>query len=74
MWETACAGDVPDAARRGQFLLATQQAMRAALGAVDTASGFAGAGALHADQPIQRCLRDLHAASQHIYFSTAAWF
>ncbi|NBH10014.1 acyl-CoA dehydrogenase family protein [Amycolatopsis sp. SID8362] len=72
LWETACAGDVPDTARRGQFLLATQQAMQAALSAVNTAFGFAGAGALHADQPIQRCFRDLHAASQHIYFSTAA--
>ncbi|SFW91307.1 acyl-CoA dehydrogenase family protein [Amycolatopsis australiensis] len=72
LWDTACAGDVPDVRRRGQFLLATQQAMRAALSAVNIAFGFAGAGALHADQPIQRCFRDLHAASQHIYFSAAA--
>jgi hypothetical protein len=63
---------VPDVRARGQFLLATQQAMRASLSAVTIAFGFAGAGALHADQPMQRCFRDLHAASQHIYFSAAA--
>jgi alkylation response protein AidB-like acyl-CoA dehydrogenase len=72
LWDTACAGDVPDVRARGQFLLATQQAMRASLSAVTIAFGFAGAGALHADQPMQRCFRDLHAASQHIYFSAAA--
>ncbi|MFB9685725.1 hypothetical protein [Amycolatopsis plumensis] len=36
------------------------------------AAGYAGAGALHAVQPMQRCFRDLHAAAQHIYFSAAA--
>ncbi|WP_329050462.1 acyl-CoA dehydrogenase family protein [Amycolatopsis sp. NBC_01488] len=72
LWETACAGDVPNVRERGQLLLATQQAMRASLSAVNIAFGFAGAGALHADQPMQRCFRDLHAASQHIYFSAAA--
>jgi alkylation response protein AidB-like acyl-CoA dehydrogenase len=72
LWDTACAGDVPDVRQRGQFLLATQQAMRASLSAVNLAFGYAGAGALHADQPMQRCFRDLHAAAQHIYFSAAA--
>jgi len=72
LWETACAGDVPGVRQRGQFLLATQQAMRASLSAVNIAFGYAGAGALHADQPMQRCFRDLHAAAQHIYFSAAA--
>ncbi|WP_410571693.1 acyl-CoA dehydrogenase family protein [Amycolatopsis sp. cmx-4-61] len=72
LWDTACAGDVPDVRQRGQFLLAAQQAMRASLSAVDIAFGYAGAGALHADQPMQRCFRDLHAAAQHIYFSAAA--
>ncbi|HEY3464104.1 MAG TPA: acyl-CoA dehydrogenase family protein [Amycolatopsis sp.] len=72
LWATAQAGDVPDVKQRGQFLLATQQAMRASLSAVNIAFGFAGAGALHADQPVQRCFRDVHAASQHIYFSAAA--
>ena len=46
--------------------------MRAALDVVDTAFRFAGAGAVHADQPLQRCFRDLHTAAQHIYFSSTS--
>ncbi|OXM59206.1 acyl-CoA dehydrogenase family protein [Amycolatopsis vastitatis] len=72
LWDAALAGEQPDVRLRGQFLLSTQQAMRASLSAVNIAAGYAGAGALHADQPMQRCFRDLHAAAQHIYFSTAA--
>lgn len=72
LWTTACLGDVPSDAQRARFLLATQQAMRAAVEAVDTAFSFGGVGALHADHPLQRCFRDIHAAAQHIYFSPAA--
>lgn len=72
MWNTACAGDVPPVEQRARFLLAGQQAMRAALDAVGTAYGLAGAGAIHAGNPLGRCFRDLHAAAQHIYFSPAA--
>ncbi|MFC4942644.1 hypothetical protein [Pseudonocardia sp. GCM10023141] len=72
LWDTARAGDVPGDAQRVRFLLATQQAMPAAIEAVDTAYGFGGAAALHADHPLQRCFRDIHAAAQHIYFSPAS--
>lgn len=72
LWETAQAGDVPGVKQRGRFLLAGQQAMRASVGAVNTAFAFAGASAIHADHPMQRCFRDIHAASQHIFFSPAA--
>ena len=72
LWDTAQRGDVPDTAQRARFLLAAQQAMRASVGAVNTTFGFAGAGALHSDHPMQRCFRDIHAAAQHIYFSPAA--
>jgi alkylation response protein AidB-like acyl-CoA dehydrogenase len=69
MWESAVAGAVPPDEQRVRFMLATQQAMRAAVAAVDTAFRYAGAGALHDHHPLQRCFRDLHAAAQHIYFS-----
>lgn len=69
LWDTACAGDVPDTAQRARFLLANQQAMRAALDAVDTAFRFGGAGAARAGHPLQRCFRDIHTAAQHIYFA-----
>jgi indole-3-acetate monooxygenase len=72
LWEQACRGDVPSTDRRADFLLAAQQAMWAAKVAVDTAFGFAGAGALRLDHPVQRCFRDLHAATQHIFFTPAS--
>ncbi|MDT7661524.1 MAG: indole-3-acetate monooxygenase [Pseudonocardiales bacterium] len=72
MWDSARAGDVPTVEQRARFLLAAQQAMRASIEAVDTVVGFAGVGAMHADHPVQRCFRDIHAAAQHIYFSAAA--
>ncbi|OBG57565.1 MULTISPECIES: acyl-CoA dehydrogenase family protein [unclassified Mycobacterium] len=72
LWETARAGDPPPLQQRAGFQLAAQQAMRAARHAVDTAFGLAGAGAVHAGHPLQRCFRDLHTAGQHVYFSPAA--
>ena len=41
----------------------------AAIAAVDALLPLAGASAIYADNPIQRCSRDLHASSQHILFN-----
>ncbi|HET9139796.1 acyl-CoA dehydrogenase family protein [Actinophytocola sp.] len=72
MWDAACRGDVPDDPARARFLLAAVQSMRAARNAVDTAYTFAGASAVYADHPLQRCFRDLHVAAQHVVFAPAA--
>ena len=72
LWETAQAGDVPGVNARARFLLAVQQAMRSAVDVITTAVGLGGSAAMHADHPLQRCLRDIHAADQHIYYSQAA--
>jgi indole-3-acetate monooxygenase len=48
---------------------ANQVLQRAAVAAVDAVLPLAGASAVYADNPIQRCSRDLHAASQHIFFN-----
>jgi len=72
LWDTACAGDAPRLEQRARFQLAAQQAMRAARQAVDTAFELTGASAVHARHPLQRCFRDLHTVSQHVYFSSAA--
>jgi alkylation response protein AidB-like acyl-CoA dehydrogenase len=71
LWEAALRGDVPSADARARFQLAAQQAMRAALFAVDVALRRAGSAALRLDSPIQRCFRDVHAAANHVYFSPA---
>ncbi|OBI42362.1 acyl-CoA dehydrogenase family protein [Mycobacterium sp. E796] len=72
LWDTALAGDAPSLKQRARFQLAAQQAMRAARQAVDTTFGLTGAGAVHADHPLQRCFRDLHTVGQHVYFSPSA--
>jgi hypothetical protein len=48
---------------------ANQALQRAAVAAVDVVLPLAGASAIYADHPHQRCSRDLHAASQHILFN-----
>ena len=45
--------------------------MRAALDAVDSLYRLAGAEAVFAGHPLERCFRDLHTGSQHIMFSSA---
>jgi alkylation response protein AidB-like acyl-CoA dehydrogenase len=72
IWETACRGDSPDVDQRARFLLATIQSLRAAKNAVNTAYTYAGASVIYADHSLQRCLRDLHVAAQHIGFSPTA--
>jgi alkylation response protein AidB-like acyl-CoA dehydrogenase len=72
MWGAALSGDVPVDELRARFLLANRHAMRVAVDAITTAIGFGGMVALQPDHPLQRCLRDVHAANQHIYFSQAA--
>ena len=57
---------------RADFLLSVHQAMWAALAATDSAFSYAGAAALRLDHPVQRCFRDLHAASQHTLFTPAS--
>jgi alkylation response protein AidB-like acyl-CoA dehydrogenase len=36
---------------------------------VDTAFRLGGGGAIYDSSPLQRCWRDLHAGSQHIFYS-----
>ena len=69
VWDTACRGDEPSLAQRALVLLAANQAVRAGTEAVDRVFRLAGADAVFARHPLQRCLRDIHAAGQHILFS-----
>jgi indole-3-acetate monooxygenase len=69
-WDTACRGDEPDLRQRAQVALAAGTVMRASASAVDRMYRLAGAQAVFADHPLQRCFRDIHAAGQHILFSS----
>jgi alkylation response protein AidB-like acyl-CoA dehydrogenase len=70
-WDTALVGDDISREQRLAIRLAVSHAMRACLEVVDTVFALAGGGALFDDNPLQRCWRDLHAASSHIFFSTS---
>lgn len=70
-WDTALVGDDISREQRLAIRLAVSHAMRACLDVVDTVFALAGGGALFDDNPLQRCWRDLHAASSHIFFSTS---
>jgi alkylation response protein AidB-like acyl-CoA dehydrogenase len=68
-WENVTRGDPCSMGQRVRVMSATQALQRAAVAAVDAVLPFAGASAVYADNPLQRCSRDLHAASQHVFFS-----
>jgi alkylation response protein AidB-like acyl-CoA dehydrogenase len=70
-WDAALVGDDISREQRLAIRLAVSHAMRACLDVVDTVFALAGGGALFDDNPLQRCWRDLHAASSHIFFSTS---
>lgn len=72
LWTTVNAGAAPTIEQRCRCSLAVQHAMRTAVDAVDVAFRFAGASVVQGDHPLQRCFRDVHVASQHIYFSSDA--
>lgn len=69
LWDTACTGDPLGLDQRARLSLATQQAVRASVAAVDAVIRLAGAGAIYSDQPLQRCFRDLHAIDAHTFVS-----
>jgi alkylation response protein AidB-like acyl-CoA dehydrogenase len=72
-WNTAVAGDAPSDTQIAELHVATQNAMRAAIEAVDMCFTLAGAGAVYDHHPLQRCFRDLRTARQHIGFNPG-WF
>jgi alkylation response protein AidB-like acyl-CoA dehydrogenase len=69
VWETCLGGDEPGPAQQAELLLAGCHAMRTGLEAVDSLYRLAGAEAVYAGHPLERCFRDLHTASAHILLS-----
>jgi indole-3-acetate monooxygenase len=70
--DTARTGAGLSAAQEAAVMLAANQAMHAAVTAVDLAFNVAGAGAVYTGHPLERCFRDIHTANQHIAFSGEA--
>ena len=68
-WDTALRGDGLTPQQRARLRMAAMNGMRAGLDVTNTAFALAGGGALFDDSPLQRCWRDIHAGSHHIFFS-----
>jgi alkylation response protein AidB-like acyl-CoA dehydrogenase len=68
-WRTVTSGMTPSSDQAMRIMLAGQQTMDVAVTAVDRAFAVAGASAVYAGHPLQRCFRDIHTANQHIAFA-----
>jgi alkylation response protein AidB-like acyl-CoA dehydrogenase len=65
-WATACNGSPLSWKQRGLLWLSATQAVTQALQAVDIAYRAAGGSSVYASAQLERCLRDIRTASQHI--------
>ncbi len=72
-WATVCAGREVTLSQRATTVLATLNAARAARASAELVFGMAGGGALFDSNPLQRCVRDLMAGTQHIILSMNQW-
>lgn len=72
-FSSVCAGDDVSRPQRTDAVMATLNAARAARAAVDCVFAMAGAGALFANSPLQRCARDLMAGTQHLVLGMNQW-
>lgn len=68
-WEQALSGDALTLDQRIAIKAAALHAMAVGVDAVDTVFSMAGGSALFDDNVLQRCWRDIHAGSHHIFFS-----
>lgn len=68
-WQTAEDGDPLSVDQRLSIRLAATNACQVAVEVVDRCFRIGGGGALYDRSPLQRCWRDVHAASHHIFFS-----
>ena len=67
-WEHALAGNPMSTDDRLAVRLASFHAAEVGLRVVETCFRIGGGGALYEHSPLQRCWRDLHAASHHLFF------
>jgi alkylation response protein AidB-like acyl-CoA dehydrogenase len=70
-WALAVEGAPAPLEVRRDMRLATTHAMQASLGVVDAMYTLAGGSAVYETSPLQRQLRDVHVASQHIMVSSS---
>ena len=72
-WDLACGGRVPEPALQAEMRSVATYATEVAEAVVTTAYLYAGGGVLFESNPLQRCFRDIHAASQHFVVSNSSY-
>ena len=72
-WEVTCGGQVPEPALQAEMRSVATFVTEVAAQAATTAYLYAGGGVLYDSNPLQRCFRDIHAASQHFQVSNTAY-
>lgn len=70
-WLVASRGDPLGLGERAGLRMASTHAAQAAVGVVGTAHRLGGAGALYRGNPLERRLRDIHTAAQHMVVAPA---
>ena len=70
-WEDACVAKAPSVAQRAKLWLASTHAGTAAKQAADLMFTAASSAAPYASNRIERCVRDIYAASQHLAMTPA---
>lgn len=65
-WQLVLAGSRVDDARRARVRIAAAHAAAEAARAVDLAYHLGGGSSVFTDNPLQRCFRDVHTATQHL--------
>lgn len=68
-WERARRGDEMSIQDRIAVRLAVAHAAEVGVRVVDTCFRLGGGGALYEHSPLQRCWRDIHAATHHVFFA-----
>jgi alkylation response protein AidB-like acyl-CoA dehydrogenase len=72
-WDLILAGTVVPVEQRARIRLACANVGTEAARAVDICYTTGGGSSVHVSSPLQRCLRDIHTATQHILVSPRMW-
>jgi len=72
-WDEATASGEVTTARKAALRLAASHAIRSSRDAVDSMYEMGGGSAIYESSPLQRRLRDIHVATQHMLVGPATW-
>jgi alkylation response protein AidB-like acyl-CoA dehydrogenase len=73
IWDTVSGGGQASVEQRAFLRLAASNAVSSAVRATDIAYELGGGSSIYDSSPLQRCLRDVHAVTQHIMVGTASY-